>query len=271
MFYENQNNDICINNQTDRSSRLDPRPHLHYHLELVYMHGGSCGVSLDSREYDIPDDSIFLSFPNQTHGYISNENTSHLLMIINPDVMPEFSSLFDRKLPESPILTNVSSYPRLLELLNLIIKEQELPADRFSLPKLRGLTCALFSEIFRHMPLVDRVRGNSQALNTVICFCSRNFNRELSLEILAEELHMSKYYISHLFSSCFNMKFNAYINSLRVCAACRYLRDTDKSITEISELVGFGTPRTFNRAFLKQFGKSPSKYRIQNTNLDPQK
>ncbi|MBO7296439.1 MAG: helix-turn-helix transcriptional regulator, partial [Clostridia bacterium] len=55
--------------------------------------------------------------------------------------------------------------------------------------------------------------------------------------------------------------FNDYINALRVSEACRYLRRTNKSITEISALVGFGTLRTFNRAFIKQVGTSPSEYR----------
>ena len=41
----------------------------------------------------------------------------------------------------------------------------------------------------------------------------------------------------------------------------RRLRHTDDSITEISEQVGFGTLRTFNRAFSKQIGMSPSLYR----------
>lgn len=266
MFYENRKNDISVSDHPNLSGRLSPRPHLHYHLELVYMYEGECRVSLDSVEYDIPTDAVFLSFPNQTHSYYSEENDSHMLMIVNPDVLPEFASLFDRKIPECPILENVSCYPELLALIRQILAERNVEEDKYSQPKLRGLICALFAELFRHMPLVDRVRGNSQALNTVIGFCTRNFQRELSLEILAEELHMSKYYISHLFGSRFNMKFNDYINSLRVSAACRYLCNTDKSITEISELVGFGTPRTFNRAFLKQFGKSPSAYRAQNTN-----
>ena len=268
MFYENRQSDISVSNHPNRSGRLSPHPHLHYHLELVYMYEGECRVSLDSSEHMIPSDSIFLSFPNQTHSYMPEENHSHSLMIINPDVMPEFASLFDRKIPESPILQNVSSHPGLVALLHQILEELQNGNDKYTQPKLRGLICALFAELFRHMPLVDRIRGNSQALNSVIGFCSRNFNRELSLEILSEELHMSKYYISHLFGSRFNMKFNDYINSLRVSAACRYLCNTDKSITEISELVGFGTPRTFNRAFLKQFGKSPSEYRAQNTNLE---
>lgn len=268
MFYENRKSDIAITDHPNRTGRLGAHPHLHYHLELVYLYEGECGVSLDSNEYTIPEDSIFLSFPNQTHSYISAGNHSHVLMIVNPDVLPEFSSLFDRKIPESPVLSEVSRYPELLALMQQILAEKRTAEDKYTQPKLRGLICAFFAELFRHFPLTERVRGNSQALNSIIGFCARNFNRELSLEILAEELHMSKYYISHLFGSRFNMKFNDYINSLRVSAACRYLCNTDKSITEISELVGFGTPRTFNRAFLKQFGKSPSEYRAQNTNPD---
>ena len=271
MFYENRKNDISITNHPNLTGKLSPHPHLHYHLELVYIYEGECGVSLDSSEHKIPTDSIFLSFPNQTHSYVPNGNDSHVLMIVNPDVFPEFSSLFDRKIPEDPVLENVSRYPELSTLIDQILTEQRKSEDKYSQPKIRGLICAFFAELFRHMPLVDRVRGNSQALNSVIGFCSRNYNRELSLEILSEELHMSKYYISHLFGSRFNMKFNDYINSLRVSAACRYLCNTDKSITEISELVGFGTPRTFNRAFLKQFGKSPSEYRAQNASLEADK
>ena len=78
---------------------------------------------------------------------------------------------------------------------------------------------------------------------------------------MEEELHLSKYYISHLFGSKIGTGFNDYINALRVSEACRYLRRTNKSITEISALVGFGTLRTFNRAFFKQVGMSPSEYR----------
>ena len=81
---------------------------------------------------------------------------------------------------------------------------------------------------------------------------------------MERELHISKYYISHLFSHKLNMRFNDYINSLRISDACRYLRHDTRSITEISELVGFSTLRTFNRAFIKQIGVTPSQYRKSN-------
>ena len=44
-------------------------------------------------------------------------------------------------------------------------------------------------------------------------------------------------------------------------AACRYLSQTEQSVTEISEAVGFSTLRTFNRAFLRHAGATPSAYR----------
>ena len=60
--------------------------------------------------------------------------------------------------------------------------------------------------------------------------------------------------------------FNDYINSLRVSNACKHLVKSERSITEISEMVGFNTLRTFNRAFIKQTGMTPSKYRSQKKN-----
>ena len=82
-----------------------------------------------------------------------------------------------------------------------------------------------------------------------------------ALELLEKELHISKYYVSHVMHEKLNVGFNEYVNSLRVSNACIYLLKTDMSITEISDAVGFNSIRTFNRAFAKQMKVSPSEYR----------
>ena len=78
---------------------------------------------------------------------------------------------------------------------------------------------------------------------------------------LEQELHLNKYYISHLFSQTLGIRFNDYLHYLRISEACKLLRNTDYSITEIGDAVGYNTPRTFNRAFLKQTGTTPTEYR----------
>ena len=93
--------------------------------------------------------------------------------------------------------------------------------------------------------------------------------------MLERELHLNKYYISHLFSSKLGIRFNDYVNSLRVSQACRLLRDTEMPITEISDAVGFNTQRTFNRAFARFRGCSPGEYRrtrpdkVENASIPP--
>ena len=104
----------------------------------------------------------------------------------------------------------------------------------------------------------------NQAMKAIVQYCSQNFTKELSLAILEKELHLSKYYISHLFGDKLGIRFNDYINSLRISEACRLLRMSDMNITEVSNASGFGTLRTFNRSFMKQMGISPSDYKRTN-------
>jgi AraC-like DNA-binding protein len=105
--------------------------------------------------------------------------------------------------------------------------------------------------------------GDSESLRAIVSFCNRNYTENLSLSLLEEKLHLNKFYISHLLSGKLGLHFNDYINSLRVSEACRYLTNSDYNITEIGSRVGFNTPRTFNRAFIKQMGVSPTEYRKQ--------
>ena len=61
------------------------------------------------------------------------------------------------------------------------------------------------------------------------------------------------------------MNFCDYINSLRLVDAVNMLGNENASITEIAYASGFSTLRTFNRAFLKYYGVTPSEYkRIKN-------
>ena len=102
---------------------------------------------------------------------------------------------------------------------------------------------------------------NHSAFYNVIDFCTHHFKSDLTLDSLAESLHLSKYYISRLINERLKQNFNDYINTLRITEACRLLRETDAKIADVSEDVGFGTIRSFNRAFKRIMSVSPAEYR----------
>jgi len=215
-----------------------------------------------NNECIIEKGDIFLVFPYQVHSFVSYTTEQYLLFIINTDLMPEFSKLFSTSLPKSPIIKKATTKnPKLITFLYEIIKIHKSEKTKYSEIMLKGYLLAFFSELFQLMDLSETRSENVDALCEIVSYCSKHFNEPLSLEVLQEELHINKYYISHLFSSKINMRFNDYINSLRISCACRYLSQSDMNVTEICDLVGFSTLRTFNRAFAKHFNVSPSEYR----------
>lgn len=259
-MYENKKDDFSCRNALSGRYPLAFGAHLHYHLEMVYMLEGCTTCTVDTGEYTIESGDVMLVFPNQVHRYDPAENEKYLLFIINPDLLPELSRSFSGAAPTSPIVRGVGNDPYMHELLMTLSHTEDMPADyRDAITK--GYLLAFFGELLSRMTFRESSQADSLTLRSIVSFCAQNYSRELTLATLEQELHLSKYYISHLFGSKIGTGFNDYINALRVSEACRYLRRTNKSITEISALVGFGTMRTFNRAFIKQVGMSPSEYR----------
>ena len=259
-MYENKKDDFSCRNALSGRDPLAFGAHLHYHLEMVYMVEGCTTCAVDTGEYTIQSGDVLLVFPNQVHRYDPAEKEKYLLFFINPDLMPELSRSFAGTAPTSALVKGVGNDPYMHNLLMTLSRTEQMPADyRDAITK--GYLLAFFGELLSRMTFRENNRTDSVTLRSIVSYCAQNYGRELTLGTLEEELHLSKYYISHLFGSKIGTGFNDYINALRVSEACRYLRRSNKSITEIAALVGFGTLRTFNRAFVKQVGMSPSEYR----------
>jgi AraC-like DNA-binding protein len=177
-------------------------------------------------------------------------------------MLPEFSKQFTTTLPVSNLIKGAALDEELSSLIETISKiyfENTPYKDAI----LRGYLLAFFGQLMRRTELRDVQSCDYHVLGMILNYCVMNSDKPLTLGTLEKELHISKYYISHIMSNKLHMGFNDYINSLRISNACKHLLHTDRSVTEISEIVGFNTLRTFNRAFFKQMGLTPSAYRAK--------
>lgn len=94
-----------------------------------------------------------------------------------------------------------------------------------------------------------------------------HLNSELKLELLADQLNLSRHHMSQVINEHFDMNFFDYINSHRINEAKDLLANSPSlSITDILYSSGFSNRVSFNKAFKKQTGTTPSHYRskIQN-------
>ncbi|QBG36111.1 AraC family transcriptional regulator [Litorilituus sediminis] len=83
----------------------------------------------------------------------------------------------------------------------------------------------------------------------------------LSLNKLSESIAETENHISETLSQFLNTKFFQFVNGFRIEEAKKALQDTDKLITTIAYDVGFNSKSTFNTAFKKVVGYTPSAYR----------
>lgn len=86
-------------------------------------------------------------------------------------------------------------------------------------------------------------------------------DEKIDLEVISQQLHKSSRTIQRDFSREANSTFSDFHNKIRLNLAASWLINTDKSIKEIAEQLGFASPSIFSRSFRLIHGLTPSKYR----------
>lgn len=89
-------------------------------------------------------------------------------------------------------------------------------------------------------------------------------DQALNLEVVAKKLNVSRTYLSQVINETYDQNFNSFINECRVNLAKKYLLSPQYelySIQGVAETVGFKSISSFNSAFKKNTGLTPSYYR----------
>lgn len=92
-------------------------------------------------------------------------------------------------------------------------------------------------------------------------FISRNFQRDLSIEEIANVCGLNRSYFGRLFKDTYGESPQKFLINYRMAKAAELLKGTEASIAEISKSVGYENQLNFSRAFKNIFGISPSEYR----------
>ncbi|MFF7154157.1 helix-turn-helix domain-containing protein [Streptomyces sp. NPDC008139] len=110
-----------------------------------------------------------------------------------------------------------------------------------------------------HAPTLDRAAG--ARIDAMVRLMHAAYIRPIGLEELAEAAHMAPSSASRFFRRTTGTTVTAYLNLLRVNAACVLPRDTDRRIADIAADCGYANLSNFNRRFLEIRRVPPSAYR----------
>lgn len=120
----------------------------------------------------------------------------------------------------------------------------------------------LFALIWHRLSPEKRSKSEGMELTCqVVQYVMEHFQEPLTLEVLARELHVNKYYISHIFSDRLQIHFRRYLNHIRLEYAMELMKAVDTPLIDICLEAGFNSQRSFNRAFMEIMGMTPMEYR----------
>ena len=110
-------------------------------------------------------------------------------------------------------------------------------------------------------------RAEEPILEGVQAFLEKNYQREFSMDELAEALHLSKSYLSTYYKSKTGANLSDRIQFFRIQKAVELLADPKLRIGDIGALVGINNVNTFLRQFKKYTGMTPREYRLRKLSM----
>jgi YesN/AraC family two-component response regulator len=107
----------------------------------------------------------------------------------------------------------------------------------------------------------QRNGSSSENITSIQEYLLKNYYQEISLSMVAEKFGYSEHSLSKLFKKIIGENFLEYLTKVRVDNAKRLMMESERSINEISQLVGYTNVQTFIRVFKKLENITPGQYK----------
>ena len=159
-----------------------------------------------------------------------------------------------------PVLTPVS-FTELREKFNNLLsvnKESNLSAEITSSRLIVDILSILMHEITSPKETASPHKTN---LENVRSYLDEHYTDKFSLDEIAEEFFISKYYLCREFKTLYGITLNQYVIAKRITLAKKLLRFSTYTLEEIATECGFYDASYFNKQFKKSEGISASDFR----------
>lgn len=124
------------------------------------------------------------------------------------------------------------------------------------LAAVRALLAGLFSGSSE-----ERLTETEAMLNRINRYIQEHYAEEISLTQIAEDFNYNSSYLSRIYKQTMREGINEHIIRTRIEAACRLLKGSEMSVSDIAARCGFQTTKYFITVFKRLKGKTPKVWR----------
>lgn len=281
-YYERLGKDFSVEKKVT-SGTANSLPHIHdqYELMLCLSDDMRCDIDIGSglHKYELSKNTLLL-FNNmdQHHFYPAQpagENIRYVLYF-NPAYIDSMSTdevnLMDcflfRPFPDSQILKISEEASRnFQQLLDKLIRIQSLPREecygkelylQLILSELLLITNGLY-RLEHRISSHSANSGKYRSVYGIINYIHTHYDERITLDSLASQFFMNKFYLCEVFKIVTGQSPNQYIINCRLTKAKELLRN-GYTVENVCAMVGFNNMSHFSRTFKNKVGVSPKQY-----------
>ena len=253
--------------------------HWHNDLEISLPREGEAIYQVYQKSYRIrPGEGLLLN-RNVPHSCSSpgDERALYSTILVRPDFLyGDFGSDVERKcfrpflqnsaIPCIHLTKSEKNGKEILQKLNQIEEVFDQKGFCYEL-KIKGLLCEVFSIIlYEHRQELTRYVPSSQQelerLEKMLNYLNTHFAEVISLQELADQIHLSREVCCRLFKKMTGKTITTYLEEYRVDKSFPLVQSGQYSMIQIAEMTGFSNPSRFAGAFRRRFGYNPGEYHL---------
>lgn len=250
--------------------------HFHNEYEIYYLLSGERYYFIEKQIHHVKKGSLVFIDRNQIHKTVAANTRYHdrILMIISENEIGPLLELCNN-IEVTTFFNNNSGVINLSEagqkyvesLLFFIIREMKMKHSNYEfLVKMKLAEILLYAircKTGENTTLLDvPVKTEKyKKISEIAEYINENYHKKMSLANIADDFYISKCYLSRIFKEVTGFTVNEYINITRIKRAQQLLEQSDYNITEIADIVGYGSITYFEKVFKKYLETSPLKYR----------
>ena len=238
--------------------------HSHEFIEIIYVESGAGLQVTDDNQIEIHEGDILLMTGEESHSIrpLCEEKDFTLLNVIfERDVVDMDLSMF--KCDKS---VSLKDHPEIVSLIYSLDSEYRERKEYFEYVSV-GYLYQLLGNLARKFD--DRVIStknftivnNSEYVRKAVEFIQDNYAEKIRLDDVASHVALSSGYLQKIFHKERNTSVIEYLLRYRIEQACKLLIESDCSVMQISNTVGFSDVKNFYVAFKKVVNMTPNRYR----------
>lgn len=232
----------------------------HDNFEILLGLKGSANLIFNNKTYRFEKNDIILINPLEAF-QITNCKGVIVSVTIKRNRLEMAENVLDSSYYCNSLdYTNQSVFYNLEKIIGELIKNYDKPS--FDLTNAFSYAYQIMAELTHNFP-TSKIRSTSQKnkMDEIIDYIENNYQKNLTLNELADAFNFSVPYLSNLFKKNLNLNFTEYYDEVRLKHSVKDLLETDLPIIDIALKNGFASNHAFLRAYKQKYKELPSETR----------